>query len=96
MLRRAVYFDHYYRASTQGKSLEKLHGHLDHCVEMLRQSLMCSMDLTPVPLVKWYSGEETIENIHVTNVIQGQSWTCREFEPIREWLSSRNGRDEAS
>ena len=55
--------------------------HLEHCLDRLRQAVMCHGDLTPSPL-------------HVFKgfpVAFGKSskHTCRKFEPIREWMDRR-------
>ncbi|KAK3076613.1 hypothetical protein LTS18_012535, partial [Coniosporium uncinatum] len=60
--------------------------HIDHCIEHLRQAVMCHGDLTPVTLrpivlangtMKYLLGET--ERLH----------TCRNGEVLREWVRDR-------
>ena len=52
--------------------------HLEHCYDALRQSLMCSVDVTPLP---WRWVEQMQEAKEVAQVAH----TCRDFEVIRDW-----------
>ncbi|KAF9740465.1 hypothetical protein PMIN06_012999 [Paraphaeosphaeria minitans] len=52
--------------------------HLDHCVDSIRQSLMCSADVTPLPYVWWRKYNQLMPTTAVTH-------TCRDFEAIRDW-----------
>lgn len=61
-------------------NINRLHN--DHCLDQLRQSILCHGDLTPVPIYSW-------PNIPIA-FGQGSVHTCRKFEPIREWLDRRN------
>lgn len=57
-----------------------------HCIDQLRQSIMCSGDLTPVTLRRVW-----IEHPH-RSVLLGETertHTCRDFEAIREWATRR-------
>jgi hypothetical protein len=54
----------------------------EHCVDSIRQSLMCSSDISTI---YWSWNEErgrTLANAQTTHV-------CRDFEKIREWASER-------
>jgi hypothetical protein len=52
--------------------------HLDHCIDSIRQSLMCSADITPLPYVWWRKFGQLMPTSAVTH-------TCRDFEAIRDW-----------
>ncbi|KAL0576586.1 hypothetical protein V5O48_005379 [Marasmius crinis-equi] len=53
-------------------------GHMDHCVDWLRQSLMCAGD-TSVIVWQWDEMEQK-------NKFQGDiAHTCRNFEKLRNW-----------
>ncbi|KAK5050442.1 hypothetical protein LTR84_003723 [Exophiala bonariae] len=52
--------------------------HLDHCVDMIRQNLMCSSDITPLP---WVWDRTQKKALAVGKVIR----TCRNFDMIRQW-----------
>ncbi|KAL4895319.1 hypothetical protein BDV59DRAFT_199987 [Aspergillus ambiguus] len=63
--------------------------HIDHCVEQLRQTIMCSGDLTPVTLRKI----RQMRNGRPYTILLGETertHTCRNFEDIREWVTSRD------
>ncbi|WQF86829.1 Putative mycotoxin biosynthesis protein UstYa [Colletotrichum destructivum] len=55
--------------------------HLEHCIDALRQAVMCSVDITPHPWT-WKDSE----NKEVADVMH----TCRNFDAIREWARTRN------
>jgi hypothetical protein len=56
------------------------HGfdHIDHCVNSVRESLMCSVDVTPNVWV-WDEGRKSsfprLDTVH----------TCRNFDKVRAW-----------
>lgn len=52
--------------------------HLEHCYDALRQSLMCSADITPLPWVWSDKAQEAKEVARVTH-------TCRDFDVLRNW-----------
>ncbi|RHZ47801.1 oxidase ustYa family protein [Aspergillus thermomutatus] len=60
--------------------------HLDHCIDMIRQSLMCSADIT-VDVWAWSEERQRVtvqaDNMH----------TCRDFEAIRQWALERQAGD---
>lgn len=55
--------------------------HYEHCLDRLRQAVMCHGDLTPSPLY-------IFEGLPVALGKSGKH-TCRKFEPIREWMDRR-------
>jgi hypothetical protein len=55
--------------------------HLEHCLDRLRQAIMCHGDLTPSPLY-------TFKGYPVALGRSGEH-TCRKFEPIRQWMDER-------
>lgn len=52
--------------------------HLDHCINMMRQNIMCTSDITPIPYI-W--------DIKAQRSKAVGKWhrTCRDFDAIREW-----------
>ena len=62
-------------------------AHLEHCMDRLRQVLMCHGDLTPSPLYRW-------DGFNLAFGRTGEH-TCRKWEPIREWMDERKRRDDA-
>ncbi|KAF2766844.1 hypothetical protein EJ03DRAFT_329738 [Teratosphaeria nubilosa] len=60
--------------------------HLDHCINILRQSLQCSSDVTPY-VFQW--DEKSQEVRAFANVVH----TCRNFDSIHDWASQRTYTD---
>ena len=56
-------------------------NHVAHCLESIRQSLMCSADIAPVV---WH-WDETLPNRHRTKGWLSVAHTCRDFDKIRDW-----------
>jgi len=57
-------------------------AHVDHCVDSLRQSIMCAVDVAPIvfqwkPAAKAYKARGDV--LHV----------CRNFEGIRDWANEK-------
>ncbi|KAI0392419.1 hypothetical protein F5Y17DRAFT_459925 [Xylariaceae sp. FL0594] len=58
--------------------------HLEHCIDALRQSFMCTADISGFQ-VEWN------EKFHRARpVFGGITHTCRNFEKIRAWAAERN------
>ena len=53
-------------------------SHLDHCLDMIRQNIMCSSDITPITYA-WSKKEQRA--VAVGKVMR----TCRDFEAIKQW-----------
>ncbi|KAK4545972.1 hypothetical protein LTR36_002536 [Oleoguttula mirabilis] len=59
-------------------------GHIDHCIDYIRQIIMCHGDLTPMPLVYDPRGHPQYgPNFRVIR-------TCRNFDKIFEWAAKGN------
>ncbi|KAI0818327.1 hypothetical protein GGR55DRAFT_674160 [Xylaria sp. FL0064] len=57
--------------------------HVEHCIDYLRQGVMCAADLTMIP-VSWSTKRDRIlQNAEVVH-------TCRNFEKIHEWTLARD------
>lgn len=56
--------------------------HLDHCVDMLRQSIMCNSDVTPITFAR--TSLDTSMKV-VAEVVH----TCRSFSEIQQWAWNR-------
>lgn len=69
------YSDPYYAAI-----LEK--DHLAHCIDSIRQSIMCHSDITPLVL-QW--DDNLQKSRHRANLPH----SCRNFDKIREWAMKR-------
>jgi hypothetical protein len=84
MIRKALRPEYYPPMMVGADGEDDLFGptHLDHCVDQLRQSLMCSSDISPL-VFRWKEEDHAI-----------REWaeiphTCRNFELIREWALDR-------
>ncbi|KAG0645189.1 Oxidase ustYa [Hyphodiscus hymeniophilus] len=56
--------------------------HIEHCIDSIRQTLMCASDITPMPFA-WYT--EWQVNFPVFDTLH----TCRDFDAIRDWALER-------
>lgn len=56
--------------------------HMDHCVDGLRQSLMCSVDITPISYAWYPSRQETLPTTGVAH-------TCRDYDVVADWARQR-------
>lgn len=66
-----------------GSLLDQLH--LDHCIDQLRQSLMCSSDVSTV-FLQWSPEEQ--KHVAMTSTTH----TCRNFEKIQDWASNHGAK----
>lgn len=57
--------------------------HIDHCLNGIRESLMCSADITPNT---WLWEEKYGYNIPRIDTVH----TCRDFEKIKDWAEARH------
>ncbi|TDZ33117.1 Cyclochlorotine biosynthesis protein O [Colletotrichum spinosum] len=78
-LRMSVWPD-YYADDYHAAILKK--DHLAHCIDSIRQSIMCHSDVTPLVL-QW--DEELQKSRHRANMPH----TCRDFNKIRDWARKR-------
>ncbi|KAK4214178.1 hypothetical protein QBC37DRAFT_482433 [Rhypophila decipiens] len=56
--------------------------HQDHCIEQIRQYVMCSGDMTPIP-TKYYPG------LGRNYVESDVPHTCRNFDLLHDWMVDR-------
>ncbi len=63
--------------------------HLDHCVDQIRQALMCHSDLTPVPMKPVNGGPAG------SFLGNGEEHTCRDFDAIWAWVEERGKKAKA-
>lgn len=71
-------------SQNQAKSVDPMHS--GHCIDQIRQYIMCAGDLTPIPSA-YYSG------LGSNYVLSDQMHTCRNFDQIRQWLTNRHRRN---
>lgn len=56
--------------------------HVDHCIDQIRQSLMCNSDITPIPYAWYPQYQKTMPTTGITH-------TCRDFDAVRDWALER-------
>lgn len=56
--------------------------HLDHCIDSIRQNMMCSADITPL-VFQWSSEAKEVK------IRADIPHTCRDFDLLREWALER-------
>lgn len=79
-LRKMVYPE--YPWETYGESTEHgLHQHTDHCIEYLRQTIMCNSNVNTISW-RWNATAETAQpDVRI-------SQSCRDFSKIYDWAAS--------
>lgn len=78
-LRRMLDREHYFGP---GKMKYPERGHRDHCLDHIRQQLMCHADLTPIPVI-WYEG-------HGRSFVQSDVvHTCRNWGALQKFMHTR-------
>ncbi|KAL6909222.1 hypothetical protein GGI43DRAFT_429816 [Trichoderma evansii] len=84
-IRRAIYKDHY------PEDVNDIYWpHIQHCMDSIRQSLMCTADLTPIPeAYTAYKPNGSLEPIFQV------FHTCRDFKAIQKWAKTRDSLDDA-
>lgn len=80
MIRKTLHLDYY---GINEKSSESYQAHIEHCVDSIRQALMCTSDITAYP-VEWNSRYHRPRPNFIT-----AKHTCRNFEKIRDWAAER-------
>jgi len=77
MLRQALHPD-YFRIQFKSTPLRT-----DHCIKSIRESIMCSVDVTP-DVWSWDDGRQR-------SILRSDSvHTCRNFEAIRGWVAKNH------
>nr|GAT43649.1 predicted protein [Mycena chlorophos] len=78
-MRKAMYPD-YYPHTAEGINT----NHMRHCISSLRQSIMCTADITPIVWqwsVKLHAAKERSDVLH----------TCRDFDMLLDWSKEHYG-----
>lgn len=79
-LRRAYYPEIYYQSPTLPKYVE---AHRDHCLEHVRQYIMCHADMAPIP-TKYF------KSIDRNYVLSDMPHVCRNFDKLQDWILDRH------
>lgn len=80
MIRQAFRPDYYKHEIPEGETEDRLRGpsHIGHCIEIIRQALMCSSDIS-VYTWSWSDEDQTY-----VNEVKSPH-TCRNFDKLRDW-----------
>jgi len=85
MIRKALRPDYYVPEIDENGEIKLVgHTHITHCVETIRQSLMCAGDITTYTW-QWDQELQTLRN-HVST-----PHSCRNFDKLRGWAVEHNG-----
>lgn len=76
-----MYPDYYY--SGNATDWEEVHEHMDHCLESLRQELLCSADLN-LWTFQWTSHSRVKPANHVP-----QQHVCVDWDALHSWMQDR-------
>jgi DNA mismatch repair ATPase MutS len=86
MIRKALHPEYYHphNPGPNPHDQDELLGvdHIDHCVDAIRQSLMCTAD---VSVLVWRWNKKRQQNMEVGQIAH----TCRNFEKIQAWAKER-------
>ena len=75
MVRKGLYGDVDWTNKDDLRGIE----HLDHCIDIIRQQLMCKADVTPLT---WVRDPVDGKAKEVAQVIH----TCNNFQSVRDWV----------
>ncbi|KAJ5113792.1 hypothetical protein N7456_002326 [Penicillium angulare] len=64
-----------------------LKPHLDHCIDSIRQSIMCTGDMTMAPIIWDFNKGRFIPDFEVHH-------TCRDYDALKEWTLLRDSEHE--
>lgn len=78
MVRKAIWPDYYPQTERFSNFSTGLFDHVDHCINAIRQSLMCNADLTPVV---WHWSERDNSSYVDFNAVH----TCKSWDAVHEW-----------
>lgn len=79
----------YYKEQKQGPFVNSeyvVRFHVTHCLDILRQQLMCVVDVGVLGQI-WYQPEE--EQNPIPFVDFNTKHKCRDFEAVREWAEKQ-------
>ncbi|KAJ0123887.1 hypothetical protein J7T55_012358 [Diaporthe amygdali] len=82
-LRKYLYAEHYFPDELSAKQIEDRRLHLEHCVDTLRQGVMCRADVQPRTM-RWLD-TEPIPGANVTS-----PHNCNSWEALDDWASQRS------
>ncbi|OOF95577.1 hypothetical protein ASPCADRAFT_406329 [Aspergillus carbonarius ITEM 5010] len=85
-VRHWIYRDHYLADAPEAVLIEE-EAHVDHCMELLREAILCRGDPT-LSGFRWIGPDEGGEGYHLTVEAPGYH-TCVNWEKLRAWNDER-------
>ncbi|KAK3387940.1 hypothetical protein B0H63DRAFT_448727 [Podospora didyma] len=80
LLRRHLYPDRYHNEKgMNAQQLKEYWIHLEHCIDNLRQTIMCYSDVSTIPWKIHEKAHREFPDAHTTHV-------CRDFDTLKEWM----------
>ncbi|KAF2176083.1 hypothetical protein K469DRAFT_755879 [Zopfia rhizophila CBS 207.26] len=83
------YYEQHLQSAMKHAHRMKMRMHVDHCIDQLRQAILCHGDLTPVTLRPVLMNDPSADLVGETERVH----TCRNWKAIREWLTERGQND---
>ena len=82
MIRRKLFSEYDYEPNLKDSPNTLDFEHLDHCVDSIRQSLMCTADISVIPFQWIEEKKQLAARATIPHV-------CRDFQQIQEWAKTR-------
>ena len=80
MMYKALYPEYYPKTDPQ----HIYDVHMNHCVDYLRQAVMCNVDISPMRIEWTTKWNRLVDHFDIWH-------TCRNFDKIKGWMADRNG-----
>jgi len=87
-LRIFLHSDYYYDKLSEA-NMEYLRGHLGHCIESLRRSILCNADTTLYTFT-WEDAELVREGIYRPRPKSNQDRKCVRWGEVEDWVKERH------
>ena len=78
MLRKTTHMEYYKDVTVFQASSEVVRAHLDHCIDILRQQLMCSAEMAPTFTYTVDGVDEPLPDF--SSILQ-----CKNFDELKTW-----------
>lgn len=79
------YYETHLDAAMKHSHRMKMRMHVEHCIDQIRQAILCHADLTPVTLRPVDMDDPSADLVGETERLH----TCRDWRAVRKWLTER-------
>jgi hypothetical protein len=83
------YYEQNLQSAAKHAHRMKMRMHVDHCIDQIRQAILCHADLTPVSLRPVLLDDPSADLVGETE----REHTCRNWKAVREWLTERGEKE---